>query len=103
MLMEMHRHQAAQFRAYWWLVPLFAVLVLMASGCTENQRAKQFGGTATVDLPKGQKLVTATWRQDDMWILTRPLADDEQPVDSKFQEKSSFGVIEGTVIFHESK
>jgi hypothetical protein len=77
-------------------------LILMAS-CTENQLAKGWGGTATVELPVGEKLIEATWKDEQLWYLTRPMREDESPETFKFQEKSSYGVVEGTVIFKESK
>lgn len=82
-----------------------AVLICAAiSGCTANQRARQFGGTITKELPAGQKLITATWKDgDSLFYLTRPMRADEQPETYTFKEDSSFGLIEGTVIIRESR
>ncbi len=63
----------------------------MLIGCTENSRAKSFGGTATLNLPPNQKLVVVTWKDDDLWYLTRPMKDNETPETYAFQEKSSWG------------
>jgi uncharacterized lipoprotein YehR (DUF1307 family) len=79
-----------------------AVIVSMAS-CTQNERAKQFGGTATIDLPQGQKLVNITWKEDQIWYLTRPMGASDSAETYTFQEESSYGVMEGTVILKESK
>jgi hypothetical protein len=79
-----------------------ATLLLLAS-CTENQRAKSFGGTSTMNLPKGEKLVNVTWKGDEIWYLTRPMKSDESPETYTYREESSLGVIEGTVIIKESK
>lgn len=79
-----------------------ATLLLLAS-CTENQRAKSFGGTSTMKLPKGEKLVNVTWKGDEIWYLTRPMKSDESPETYTYREESSLGVIEGTVILKESK
>lgn len=79
------------------------ISILLVSGCTTNQRAKQWGGTMIINLPANQKLVNATWKNDDMWYLTRPMAKDEEPITSEFIEDSSFGIIEGKVVFVESK
>jgi len=73
------------------------------SGCTENQKAKKFGGTAEIKLPKGEKLVTATWKDSDLWYLTRPMLQCDSAVTYTFKEKSSFGIMEGTYIIHEVK
>jgi hypothetical protein len=76
---------------------------LLATSCTDNNRVKNYGGTMTVNLPKGQKLVIATWKEESIWYLTRPMEANEQPVESHFQEKSAKGLVEGKVIIKESK
>ena len=80
---------------------LFA-LVLITS-CTENQRARSFGGTEKIDLPPGQRLINATWKEDDLWYLTDDMPKDYVPHARVFREKSSFGSMEGSIIFYESK
>ena len=75
--------------------------VLLLASCTENQRAKSFGGTSTMNLPKGEKLVNVTWKGDEIWYLTRPMKSDESPETYTYREESSLGVIEGTVILKE--
>jgi hypothetical protein len=81
-----------------------AVLVLsIFVACTENQRAKTFGGTMTVNLPAGQKLINATWKEEDLWYLIRPMRAGEVPEEALFKEDSSFGILKGTVVFKESK
>ena len=83
------------------IVILFIVLITTA--CTENQRARNFGGTETIKLPAGQRLVIATWKQDNLWYLTEPMASDYSPRKKEFIENSSYGVLEGKVIFVESR
>lgn len=78
------------------------LMILGGIGCTENQMAKQFGGNMTVNLPKGEKLTVATWKDTQLWYLTRPMQEGEQPETSIFRENSAFGIIEGSVIFVES-
>ncbi len=82
---------------------LVGCICLLSAGCTENQRARQFGGTSTQTLPAGQKLLVATWKQDNLWLLTRPMKTGESPEVYEFRESSSFGVMEGKVIIKESK
>lgn len=82
---------------------LLATTVLLFVGCTENQRARRYGGTVTEKLPVGQKLVNVTWKEDEMWILTRDMRPDEKAESYTFQEKSSFGLVEGTVKITETK
>lgn len=80
----------------------FIFLVAM-SGCTANKRAKSFGGTETVNLPKGQKLLMATWKDANLWYLTEPMDSVYVPQTKPFAEHSSMGILEGSIIFVESK
>lgn len=83
----------------------YTILVILAtlliSSCTENQRSRSFGGTSTVDIPQGQKLVNVTWKYDSLWVLTRQAKQGEMPETYTFQENSSFGIMEGVVIIKE--
>jgi len=72
-----------------------SVAVAFLASCTDNQRARQFGGTETVDIPEGRILVNCTWKEEDLWILTKDTATGEM----FFNEKSSFGVLEGEINF----
>lgn len=82
---------------------LLGCICLLSVGCTENQRARKFGGTANEALPPGQKLLVATWKQDNLWLLTRPMKLGEVLETYEFRESSSFGVIQGKVIITETK
>ena len=83
---------------------LIACLALGVSACTDNNSAKNFGGTQTINLEKDRKLINVTWKEpSSLWILTRERHEDE-PVDSyTFKEKSSLGLVEGKVILNETK
>lgn len=82
---------------------LFISLLSLLPSCTENQRAKSFGGNTEVDIPKGHKFVNATWKNEELWYLYRPAREGEKPETTTMQEQSSFGVMEGSVTFKESK
>lgn len=71
-------------------------------GCTEQSRARSFGGTDVQNLPCGQKLETMTWKETHLWILTRPMKKNEEPETHTFNESSSWGLIQGTVVVKES-
>lgn len=77
------------------------LLVILLSGCTDNQKARSFGGTETITLPVGQKLITVTWKKADIWYLTRPRRANEPIETYKFHEKSQMGMMEGTIILKE--
>jgi len=81
------------------LLPIIAALSLVS--CTENERAKTFGGTMNVDLPPNTKFVTATWKSDELWYIHRPRKAGETADVVTMQEDSVFGFVEGKVIFTE--
>lgn len=78
-----------------------AAALLFLGGCTQQQRVKSLGGSMTVDLPAGQKLVHVTWKETQIWYLTRPAQPGEKPEKLTFKEQSTYGVVEGTVFFQE--
>jgi hypothetical protein len=80
---------------------LLLTIGFMLISCRQNQRAKSFGGNATIELPKGTKLIEATWKGEYLWYLTRTRREGEPIETYEFIEDSSFGVMEGTVIFIE--
>lgn len=83
---------------------LLAILCLIfVTSCTENERARSWGGTANVDIPAGQKLFDVTWKENELWYATRPMREGETPEVYTFQEKSAFGLMEGKVIFTENR
>ena len=80
-----------------------AILLITLTACTDNMKVKEFGGTAEMYLQKGEKLVNMTWKEDNLWILTKPMTDTDIAETYTFSEKSSLGVMEGTYIVHEVK
>lgn len=83
------------------LLICLAALSLSVTSCTQNARSKAFGGTMNITLPAGQKLINATWKEAQLWYLYRPMKLGETNETYTFQEKSSFGMLEGKVIFNE--
>lgn len=81
-----------------------SLLTAVLAGCTAQERARDWGGTSTVELERGQKLVTATWKTSaNLWFLTRPMRSDEAPETYTFKESAAWGMMEGTVIVKESR
>ena len=80
---------------------LFITMMLCLTGCHNTTRS--FGGSMTLELPKGQKLEEITWKDADLWYLTRPMREDENAETHTFQESTEFGVLEGTVTIIETK
>lgn len=77
------------------------LLTLLLSGC--QSAAKHMGGGMTLELEPNQKLEEITWKNDDLWYLTRPMREDEEPETHTFQQSTDFGVFEGTVTVVESR
>jgi hypothetical protein len=82
---------------------IITVLSLLVVSCTENSRVKNWGGKSTLELPKGQKLVNVTWKESELWYLTKPMTTSDSAETYYFQEESSWGVVEGTYVIVESK
>lgn len=83
-------------------VGLFSLaLVINMVGC--QAAAKQLGGTVTVDLDVNKKLMECTWKDNDLWFLTKDMTEDDIAETYEFKESSNLGVLEGTVIIKEHK
>lgn len=65
--------------------------------------AKKVGGSATITLPRNQKLQLVTWKNDSMWVLYRPMRPDEQAETYTYQEDSKFGLLEAKIVIREVK
>ena len=57
----------------------------------------------TIELPVGEKLVMATWKDIDLFYLTESMDSDYIPKVKTFKEVSNWGVMESIVIFKERK
>ena len=82
---------------------VIALVAISLASCTENSRVKNWGGEGTINLPKGQKLVNVTWKETQIWYLTRPMDSSDVAQTYQFHEESSYGVMEGTYNIIESK
>lgn len=83
------------------VIVLLSVVLLVS--CTDNARVKKFGGTATINLPVNTKLINITWKETNVWYLTKPMSKSDSAETYNFQEESSLGLVEGTYIIKESK
>lgn len=82
---------------------LIFLIIPTITSCTQNSCSRKYGRTTVIDLPENKKLVTATWKDDDLWLLTSEMDSSYIPKTHKFQEKSSYGILEGTIIIKESR
>jgi uncharacterized lipoprotein YehR (DUF1307 family) len=80
-----------------------STLLISLSACTDNEMSKKYGGTSQIKLEQGRKLVNITWKEDDLWVLTAPMTQSDSARILIFEEKSSWGIIEGKVVIKEEK
>lgn len=71
--------------------------------CCDNSLTRTFGGTMTFKLPSNQKLINVTWKNDNIWYLTRQFERGDTVQIYKFTEKSVLGALEGEVTIIETK
>ena len=76
------------------LLLCFGLAAFTLMSCTENQRARNFGGNETINLQPNEEFVNITWKQDDIWIVVK----DKNTGKFYAREKSSFGMMEGKII-----
>ena len=84
------------------IILLLTVSICLCS-CNEQIRTRAYGGDMTINLPAGQELMSATWENNNLFYLTRPMTPDYVPVTKAFQESFSSGGIRSTVYFKESR
>lgn len=85
------------------IIITLSVLVVLLTSCTENKRARTWGGTSTINLNPGHKLVNMTWKESNLWYLTTPMDSGYVPKTYTFHEESSWGIAEGTIYIRETK
>lgn len=78
------------------VISLFALTLL---SCTDNSRAKTFGGTEIVNLKPNEMFINSTWKDSNLWIITHDTVNDVYFM----REKSSFGVLEGVIVINPNK
>lgn len=76
------------------IIMMVTGIILLVASCTDNERARRFGGTEEVELKPNEVVLNVTWKENEMWICTK----DTTTNTVYFREKSSWGVMEGTVI-----
>jgi len=83
------------------LIPVAGFVAMTA--CTDNQRAKVFGGSMSVQVPCDQQVFDVTWKGEDLWYATQPAPSGWTPQSKRFTEYSSYGMIQGEVVLNESR
>lgn len=72
-----------------------SLLSLTLISCTDNSRARSWGGKEVIELPSNHRFINSTWKETNLWVIT------QDTISGKFymNEKSSFGVLEGSIEF----
>lgn len=83
------------------LIPVVGFAAMVS--CTDNQRAKVFGGTMTVNVPCDLQVFDVTWKEENLWYATQPATQSWTPLTKRFTEYSSYGVMQGEVVLVESR
>lgn len=83
------------------LFVLFLLVTLFS--CTDNTMVKKYGGKATMELKPNEKLINVTWKEAELWILTRPMTEKDSVQTYTFREKSKMGIIQGEFTIKEIK
>ena len=51
------------------ILPVLVAAVFMVIGCTDNMKARKYGGKETMKLKPNERLLNITWKGDDLWRL----------------------------------
>lgn len=82
---------------------LFVCALFAFCSCTEQEKASNFGGESSIDVPYGEEVINAFWKDDDVWYLTKPMDDNYNPQVKVLRQQSPYGLYRGTVYFYEHK
>ena len=77
--------------------------ILSFSSCTEQERARNFGGKIEVEVPTGYKVTSATWKDSELFYFIEPMEEGYVPKEKKFVESSCYGILESEVTFKEKR
>ena len=78
------------------------LMFLCLTSC-EQTISRNFGGTIEIELEPGEKLVEATWKDDNLQYLVEPMDSDYIPKTKIFKESAVMGMMNGKVIFYEKR
>lgn len=84
-------------------IAILVVVLLVYFFFSSNFVAKQFGGKTTIELKEGEKFINATWKDNNIWIITEKNKENTKQKEYKMKEYSNFGVLEGEVTIKEPK
>lgn len=74
---------------------LLTFLLIVTFSCTENSRARSWGGTQTLKIKSNEEFINMAWKGNDLWVITK----DTLTGTVYAREKSSYGLMQGKIIF----
>lgn len=83
-------------------IVIVLVVVITLNSC-DQALTRSMGGTTKVQLEPGEKLLEVTWKGDNIWYLVEPMDSNYIPKTKTFKESSKAGILEGKVIFIETR
>lgn len=81
---------------------LICLVALCAISC-ENYTTKHLGGNMTIDVEPGYKVTSATFKEGEIWYFVEKMDSTYVPTQKKLVEKSMYGMLEGAIIFNETR
>jgi hypothetical protein len=75
---------------------IVSLVLLSLSSCTDNQRARKWGGIEDIKLDPDEKFINISWQGDNLWVITQDTATGVYYA----REKSSLGMMEGKLVIH---
>ncbi len=77
------------------------ILSALLTSCTKQEQVRNYGGKMECKLAPGQKLINVTWKENDFWVLTRPMKSTDSAEIYTFNESASYGEFNGKVTIYE--
>ena len=78
-------------------------LIFGNMSCTKQERVRTFGGTETIQVEPGKRVMMATWKESDLFYMVEDMPEDYVPHDKTLIESSSYGIWEAKIVFKESR
>lgn len=84
------------------LILVYAGIIFIATGGTKQLRARHWGAATTNYVANGHKLVIATWKNGNLWLLTKKMDSNDVAETYDFNESSGYGFLQGKITIIET-
>lgn len=85
------------------LTSLVIIYTTILISCTKQSMSRQFGNDIVINVERGYKVTSATWKENNLFYFIESMGNNYHPHEKMFIESSSYGIIESKVIFKESR